>query len=783
MRHTRAIILLLFSFFVFTASSMAQSKKYSINGYIKDSSTREDLIGAAIYIKSLQEGTTTNSYGYFSLQVPEGEYLVRASYGGYKNQLIKIKVDKNITQNFYLGVKEVRVEVKGQGARSQVEETQMGKVDLPISKIKELPAIFGEVDVLKTIQLLPGVQTGSEGSAGFYVRGGGSDENLIILDEAIVYNASHLFGFFSVFNSDAIRNVELYKGGFPARFGGRLSSVIDISLKDGNKNKFAVTGGIGLIASRLTIEGPIIKDKCSFIISSRRTYFDIFTRAYNKSKASDPEYNPIPDYYFYDLNAKINYTLGAKDRLYLSGYFGKDVFGFSRGAFGFNFNWGNSTGTARWNHIFSPKLFMNTTATYTDYNYSIGNTASNIGHFSIGSAIQDWAYKSDFEYNGLSKHNIRFGAAYIYHTFDVARSSFQTTDNSFNLSQDKKLFGSEMGAYISDDWDIDSSWRLNYGLRYSGYLYKNKTTQTDANPGYGLYSGAEPRVALRYKINKTTALKASYTDMKQYVHLVTNSGSTLPTDVWYPSNATVKPENCQQVAAGLTKLLFDETVTFSDEVYYKWVNHVIDYSDTANVFLNPNLDAEYVYGKGWSYGNEFFLQKTEGSFTGWIAYTLAWSFRQFPALNGGEVMHPKYDQRHNLSLVGTYELSKRLTLSATFVYGSGTLTTLPVAYQYVNDINGTSSKITPVVENRNNVRMPYTSRLDIALVWKFNPRWGKSDLTFSVYNALNRRNPYVLYIDQQLVTTPGALQLPVQNTAKQISLFPIIPSVTYNFKF
>lgn len=768
--HFFTILLLLLALIV------KGQEKFTISGFVKEEKSGEDLIGASVYSAEAKFGVVSNAYGFYSLTLPKGRYTIRVSYVGYETAEQKIDLDSNRTLTFHLRPAASQLQevvIKADGPRQDVQSTQMGKTELKIQEIKELPAIFGEVDILKTLQLLPGVQGGSEGMAGFEVRGGAPDENLILLDEAVVYNPSHLFGFFSVFNSDAIKNVDLYKGGFPAEYGGRLSSVIDVSLKDGNKEEFHGSGGIGLIASRLTLEGPIKKDKASFIVSARRTYVDLFTRLINDASKNDPSYSPIPAYYFYDLNAKINWEINPKDRIFLSGYFGQDVFSFAQNQFNFNFNWGNATGTARWNHIFNPRLFMNTTLIYNDYRYDIKNSQDPF-NIDIGSRILDWTAKTDFEYIPKQTHTIKFGGMATYHTFDVGRIKVKSGDSTA-FDMDNTLWGTELGIYASDDWEATGRLKVNYGVRGSGFVNNGK-----------FYYGIEPRLAARYLLKEGFSLKASYTDMTQYVHLVSNSGALLPTDVWYPSTPLVQPQLSQQVALGASTLLKHETIEVTDEVYYKWMQHEIDFKDGANLFLATNLDKQFVFGKGWAYANELFVRKSEGRLTGWVSYTLAWTFRQFDSINNGKPFSPKYDRRHTVDIVATYKLNKRVSVSATWVFTSGDAVSLPVAYMYVNDIQNTHYFILPVYTQRDGYRMPPYNRADVALVWKRKPRWGDADITFSVYNVYDRRNPYLIYIDQQLSTSGGtgsSLNLPGPAQAKQISLFPVIPSVTYNFRF
>ena len=772
-------ILILSLLFASIINASAQSS-YTLSGYIKDKASGEDLIGAVVTAAGTGKGATTNTYGYFALTLPEGNYTFKVDYLGYKSYETKINLNTNTRLTFKLDPDNVmgEVEIKAENPRDQLEKTQMSKIDLNVEQMKKLPVLFGEVDVLKTLQLLPGVQSGSEGTTGFYVRGGAQDQNLIILDEAPVYNASHLFGFFSVFNSDAIKDVQLYKGDFPARYGGRLSSVVDITLKDGNNEKFSGEGGIGLIASRLTLEGPIVKGKSSFIISARRTYVDVFTDLINAANKNNPNYQVIPAYYFYDVNAKVNYELSQTDKVYLSGYFGRDVFNFARGPFGFGFNWGNATGTARWNHIYSPKLFENTTATFTDYEYNISNTSNQLT-FNLGSHVQDWTIKTDFDYLASTNHLIQFGVAETYHIFDISRFSLQTSDNSTSVTLGNTLYGNEMGVYASDDWDISKRFKLNYGLRWSGF-----------QSGTKFYNAPEPRIALRFKLNDDISLKASYTSMEQYVRLVSNSGSTLPTDIWYPSTAIVPPQKCTQYDLGITTVLLGDKLTLTDEIYYKQYNNIVDYKNGAQLFLNKDLDTSFVFGNGWSYGNEIFLQKLSGRFTGWISYTLAWSQVQYNGntaetrINNGDVFFAKYDQRNNISVVASYDVTDRLSVGATFVFQTGSLTSLPTSYSLIQDPDGTNAFINTSEDVRNNVRIPPYNRLDLSVVWRFKPKWGKSDLTLSVYNVYDRLNPYIIYINYTSAQ-PGSKtgNLPQGATIQQISLFPIIPSLTYNFKF
>ena len=645
---------------------------------------------------------------------------------------------------------------------------------------KALPALLGEVDIIKTIQLKPGITSGSEGNSGLFVRGGGADQNLIILDEAIVYNANHLFGFFSTFNADAIKDVKIYKGGFPAKYGGRLSSVIDVKLKEGNQKKFAGSGGIGLISSRLTLEAPIQKDRSSFMVSGRRTYVDLITRQINKINEDKEDYDPIPDYYFYDLNTKVNYEFSDKDRLYLSGYFGRDVFSFDGDFFEFDFDWGNATGTARWNHVFNPKLFSNTTFTYSDYKYEIANKVTGFT-FSLSSHIRDANFKSDFYYALSSRQSLRFGANITHHSFEVGRLKAGSDDGKVSFSAGQDLSGLEFGAYVQDEWEATDRLKINMGARVSGFANDGTT-----------HFGVEPRLAGKYSLSDRLSFKASYARMYQYVHLISNSAIALPTDIWYPSTENVQPQISDQVAIGAS-LQIGENLFLTNEYYYKWLDNQIDFKDHAQLFANDALEEEFAFGDGYAYGMEIGLEKKEGKLTGWLGYTLAYVRRgEFTLLNGDRIMDgryfpPRYDRRHDLSVVAMYTISKRLSASASFVYGSGDVGWLPSGRFYLQGVEGAELEpFVPAYGDRNTFRVPPYHRMDLGLVYKFFPKWGTNDLTLSIYNIYNRRNPYVVYIEPEFADIEGptgAIEVFTGAAAKQVSLFPMIPSLTWNFAF
>ena len=778
------LLLIMVPFFV-----KAQNR-FTISGFIKDSLNGETLIGASIAVQGKKKGISSNQYGFYSITLEEGEYIFISSYIGYQPKILQIKLDGNKQLNFNLLPKislsqEVIVTSKKRDAN--VKNAQMGKFTLPIEQIKSIPAFLGEVDLLKTIQLLPGIRNAGEGSAGLYVRGGGPDQNLILLDDAPVYNTGHLFGFFSIFNSDAIKNVTLIKGGMPAQYGGRLSSVLDISMKEGNNQKYQIEGGIGLIASRLSIQGPIKKDKASFIVSARRTYIDALTKPF--IKPGSQFYGS--GYYFYDLNAKVNYKFSEKDRLYLSGYFGRDVFDFANGkqSLKVNIPWGNATGTLRWNHVFNKKLFGNTTAVYNDYNFTF-KAAQNNFEIQLASGIRDVSIKQDFDLYPFTGHKIKFGGIFTYHKFTPSVVSGKQDSVVFNPNNAQTKFANEAAVYLQDDWEISDKIKINAGLRYSWFqqigAYKIYTTDANGNrtdstvfkrgEAVQTYGGLEPRLTLRYALNDETSLKASVTRNLQYIHLVSNAGTTLPTDIWVPSTYKVKPQISFLYAAGLFKNFKDNTYETSVEVYYKQMQNQIEYQEGYTPNSLDDTENSFAFGKGWSYGTEFFINKARGKLTGWVGYTLSWTWRKFAALNFGEKYPAKYDRRNDLSVVGIYELNKKWKLSATFVYGSGNATTLPQRFYIVNGI------LTQEYSRINEYRLPAYHRLDLSAILtpkKNEKRKWKSEWVFSVYNTYSRQNPYFVYFDQNGSALNGTLTI----QAKQVSLFPIIPAITWNFKF
>jgi outer membrane receptor protein involved in Fe transport len=665
--------------FVFNSilSANAQSNTITLSGIIKEQESGETLPGVSIYCDSLKSGVQTNAYGFYSLSLPKGMHRIKISALGFSkiDTLLNFKQGLRIDFNLAQGIKLKEVVVSAEEKKKISEESQMSVINIPIQQIKDIPALLGEKDVLKVIQLMPGVQKGSEGSSGIYVRGGGPDQNLIILDDATVYNAYHLFGFFSLFNGDALKSVELVKGGFPASYGGRLSSVINMQMKEGNQEKFHGEAGIGLISSRLVLEGPLLKKKSSFLISARRTYIDAFIYPFLPPDQKG-------GYYFYDLNAKLNYTLTDKDRVYLSGYFGKDKFYFNSKSDGYamkgNLNWGNATGTLRWNHIYNGKWFSNTSAIFTNYQLGIGSREEfDSSYFDLNfiSAIRDYTIKHDFDYFPNNKHHIRIGATSIYHRFRPSAVVVKGSDAASNKSKVKSIFSNESGIYIEDDWKINGRLKANVGLRISHYFINNKS-----------FIKPEPRVSARYTITENSSIKASYALMNQYLHLLSSTGVSLPTDLWVPATNNLKPMQSQQWAIGWAQEL-PKAVTLTIEGYYKKMDDISFYKEGASFLLidDPegseaiNWEKNITQGKGWSYGGEVLLQKEKGKWNGWIGYTLSWTYVQFDSINFGKKFFPRYDRRHDISIVNIYKFNDHIKLSCTWVYGTGNAITLPLA--------------------------------------------------------------------------------------------------------
>lgn len=753
-------------------------QKFTVSGYVRDGKTGEEMIGAAIMVKELPgTGVVTNSYGFYSLTLPAGNYTLIGQFIGYAPKNETIVLTQNLKKDFALEAEESQIKeivVKSTKPNDNVTRTQMGMEKVNLKDIETIPVLMGEKDVLKTIQLMPGIKSAGEGGSGFYVRGGGADQNLILLDEATVYNASHLLGFFSVFNSDAIKDVTIYKGSQPAKYGGRLASVLDINMNDGNDRRFGVTGGIGLIASRLTVEGPIVKEKGSFIVSGRRTYADLFLKLAPDSALRKARL------YFYDLNAKANYTISDKDRLYLSGYFGRDVLGFGDV---FGFDWGNATGTLRWNHIVNDKLFSNTSLIYSNYQYNIGLSFGDI-EGTIISRIKDYNLKEDFQYYASTKTSLKFGLNSIYHA--IVPGAVTIKQNAVETSEkltDK--YSWENAVYISQEYKPSNILSFEYGLRASAfsvigpgtfYTYNSLGAATDtltykSGEFAKTYFMLEPRIGANYLLNEKSSIKASYARNTQNLHLLSNSTSGNPTDLWIPNSNNIKPELADQFSVGYFRNFKDNAYEFSTELYYKSMQNQIDYKDGAEIQFNENVESQLLVGKGRAYGAELFLKKSEGQFRGWVSYTLSRVEKKIPGINNDKYYPAKQDRTHDISIVGIYEASKKWTISATWVYYTGNAVTFPSGKYEV------AGQVLNYYTERNGYRMPAYHRLDIGATWyrkkteKYESNWN-----FSVYNAYGRKNAYTITFQED----PND---PTRTQAVRTTLFTFVPSVTYNFKF
>ncbi len=779
----------LFSFLFFYYYGQA-----TISGYISDGNSGEPLIGATVFDEMTLKGTTTNPYGYFSITLPGDSARLRFSFVGFTPQKFSVELAKDIKLNVELVAQNNldEVVITAESQNSIQDDSQMSSIDLSMEKVKALPVFLGEQDVMKTLQLLPGVQSGSEGASGIYVRGGGPDQNLILLDGVPVYNASHLFGFFSVFNADAINSVQLIKGGFPAHYGGRLSSVIDIRMKEGNMKEIHGEGSIGLISAKLMLEGPIVKDKTSFAISGRRTYIDLLARPLIKAAAEGSGYG---GYFFYDLNAKINHKFSDKSRLYASGYFGNDKFyanftdSYSQNGTTYDIEsvndlkWGNAIAALRWNYLITPKLFSNTTLTFSKYNFNIGfseedtqtsssGTTSNAFSFDYLSGIKDFSGKVDFDYNPHPDHFVKFGTGYTNHTFTPGVNTFKQDANG--SSQIDTSFGAnpinagEFWVYAEDDFKIGQRIKVNAGLHFSGFVVEGVT-----------YTSLQPRISARYLLNELSSIKASFASMAQYLHLLTNSGIGLPTDLWVPPTADIKPQFSNQVAIGYAHTIAKK-YEFSIEGYYKTMENLIEYKDGASFFGNNETWEDKVeVGSGLSYGAEILFEKKIGKTSGWVGYTLSWSNRTFENLNFGEPFPYRYDRRHDIGAAITHKFNDKVDIGVVWVYGTGNAVTLGTERYNsfdaaTNFYGGFGYGEIEYIESRNGYRMPAYHRLDIGInLHKKMEKWERT-WSFGVYNIYNRQNPFYLYFSRDNV---GDRRL------TQVSLFPLIPSFSYSFKF
>jgi hypothetical protein len=768
-------ILFFFSIMISFATVLTAQEKFTLSGSVKDKTTGEELIGASIRVVELPNvGIRTNEYGFYSLTLPKGKYAIKASYIGFEETIQTINLDKNQKVNWELSkkgreIKEVKISAKK--ANENLTQTTMGMEKINMTEIAKLPVLFGEKDVLKTIQLLPGVKSAGEGNSGFFVRGGAADQNLILLDEAPVYNASHLLGFFSTFNSDAIKDATLIKGNTPGQYGGRLASVLDVKMNEGNDKDYHVAGGIGLISSRLSIEGPIQKEKSSFLITGRRTYADVFLKASEKFKDNT--------LYFYDFNAKANYRINKNNRIYLSGYLGRDVLGLGNQ---FGINWGNKTATLRWNSIINPKLFSNTSLIYSDYDYNINIKGDSIS-FNINSQIQDYNFKQEFQYYASAKSSWRFGFNGIHHTLTPSR--FEGDPKVFNKSARVGRSSLENALYVNNTYTVNTKLSMDAGLRLSVYtilggdtynLY-DKGIKTDsvvlAKGAIGkTFTNPEPRLSISYQLNDKSSFKAAYSRNTQHLHLLSNSTTTNPTDSWIGNSYNIKPEIADQLSAGYFRNFKDNSYEFSVEAYYKDMQNQVDFKNGADINTVPDVESELLFGVGRAYGLELLFKKKTGKFTGWVSYTLSKTERRIEGINNNNWYNAKQDRRHDLAIIGTYQVNQKWSVASNFVLYTGNAVTFPTG-KYIVD-----SKTVFLYGERNSNRMPIYHRLDFSVNYEGdnNKKKWHGSWNFGLYNAYGRQNAYSIDFKDD---PNDASKTQVVKT----SLFRWVPSITYNFKF
>lgn len=776
---------------------MAQTK-YTINGTVKDASNGEALIGVTVYVKEIKNGTTTNAYGFYSITLPEGAYTLDYTYVGFQPIIRSINLDKNVQEPIELVPESAQLQevvVQAEIEQANVENLEMSTNKLEMKTILRTPMLFGESDLLRSLQLLPGVSTVGEGASGFNVRGGSVGQNLILLDEAPVYNSSHLFGFFSVFNPDAVKDTKLYKGAIPARYGGRLSSILDVRMKEGNSKKFEVGGGIGTVFSRIAVEGPIVKDKASFIVAARRSYIDVLARPFTPILQNGGALN------FYDLTLKTNYNINRKNRIYLSGYFGRDVFRFDKTQ---GFNWGNATATLRWNHLFNERLFLNVTGVYSDYDYALEFGKDDRNRFSWNSVITNYIFRPQFTYFVDSQNELNFGAEATYYTFVPANAQGVTNGDVIDISLGRK-YNLESSLYIGNTQKVSEGLSLEYGIRYSmfmgfgpgvEYLYGDTIPGTRKPVvGYRQYSNGEvmsqygnfePRFSFRVKAGSKASIKGSYNRMAQYLHLISNTTASNPLDVWNPSSSQIKPQLADQFTLGYFRdLTVDKSYEFSVEGYYRSTQNQIDYIDGADILINQYLEGDLLSGIGRSYGLEFYAQKKTGKLNGWVSYTLGKTELKVDGINNGEWYNTRFNQLHNIKAAAFYDITQRWSVSANFVFTSGTPTTFPTSRFVQQGI------LIPynAYASRNNVNLPDYHRLDISFRLEGKkvrkdgqPRKNTDYWVFSLYNVYARRNPFSIYFSQTDQRVPAGQ--PIQSQATQLSIIgTIIPSVSYNFRF
>lgn len=801
---------LLMVVFLFHVTITSSGQKQTISGYLKDSVTNEFLIGATVRLANTSVGVSSNGYGFYSLQADKGKITLQVDYIGYEQKVITLNLTTNTTLDILLSEKRQtlsEVVVSSTKANQRIVSTEMSTEKLTAKDIKQIPMVLGEADVIKSIQLLPGVSAPNEGSGGFNVRGGSADQNLILLDEAIVYNPSHLFGFFSVFNADALKDATIYKGGIPSKYGGRLSSVLDIRMREGSNKKFSATGGIGLLSSRVTLETPLGKvhengANGSMLISGRRSYADIFLPLFPDTTINR---NKL---YFYDLNFRSNYRLSTKDRVFLSGYFGRDRIDVPNG---FGNSWGNITGTLRWNHLFSSKLFMNVSAIYSNYDYEIKFYPGN--SFKWQSSLSNLNFKADFDFYANEKHNIKFGLGSIYYTFNPGNITPFGSKSSLVATNNPLKYALENYAYLQDDYKINSNLSVMYGLRISNFAqlanesipvynndqpvvfnptinnyqkgtvksYNKSKRNTWLNNSYGL----EPRINVNYQISESASIKTGYNRMFQYIHLLSTATSPTPLDIYTPSSSFIKPQISDQIASGYFKNIKDNKYELSVEGYYKWMQNQFDFIDGASPLLNNSPETILLNGSARSYGLEFMVKKGEGRFTGWISYTLSKAERKTPGINGGrginngEYYATNYDKPHNLAVTANYKLSEKWSFSANFIFQSGRPITYPESKYTFNGLS------VPEYSERNAHRLPAYHRLDVSATLKGKEsKRLKSQWVFGIYNIYNRQNAANITFRESVIINNNNYEVGTGiNKAYKLTYFGIVPSVSYEFKF
>lgn len=787
MRKFYLVAILISVLQLFSEQSVAQ-QKYTLNGYVRDSENGEELIGVTVFINELSIGTTSNVYGFYALTLPKGEYTITYSYIGYQSVEHKINLTADLEMNIDLPVEATEMEevvITGEAVDANVTEVRMSQNTVNVQQVKKLPALFGEPDIIKTIQMMPGVVSAGEGTSSFFVRGGSADQNLILIDEAPIYDPSHLFGLFSVFNADVIKDAELYKGGIPSRFGGRLSSILEVHTKDGNNKKLAGSAGIGTLASKIMLEGPLKKEESSFIVSARRSYADVFLKAAGED-------NTV---YFYDINAKANWKQNNNDRFFLAFYIGRDVFKFSDD---FSFDWGNATGTLRWNHLFNDRLFSNTSVIASNFDYKMELIDEAQG-FEWDSRLKEFSLKEDLNYFINTHNELEFGYHFSYRIFSPGEISPNSDKSLFTTLEMDDLYAMDHALYVGNKQKLTERLSLRYGMRLSVfqnvgkqdvYIYEDPSENVDIErvdtvsystlENIKTYVNLEPRISARYLLNTQSSVKLSYNRMVQNTHLIASGTVPLPFNTWSPSTQYLKPQIADQVAIGYFRNLNDNQVEFSAEAYYKNIENITDFADNAQLFFNEDLPTEFRQGDSRSYGLELMAEKKEGGLTGFVSYTWSKTEREVPQVNLGNTFYANYDRRNVLNVVATYELNDKWSFGGSFTYSTGRPITLPAGrYEY-------SGYQVDYITERNGYRLPDFHRLDLSatLVPRKNlKRKWKSSWVFSIYNVYSRSNAFTIYTRVVQDDDGNIIGDGDQKEARQISLFPILPSVTYNIKF